>query len=122
MASFAQLIASRYFVLGKRRGWTVFIPLLVMVGLVLLASAIAYGLYHARSMRVQQWRADTTALSRSGMASTLPTISGSRSDAMSRLWYAIPVADLTKRPRNPSPVPTSNIDSGLKARISRIWK
>ncbi|MDB4966576.1 MAG: Lipoprotein releasing system transrane protein LolC [Myxococcales bacterium] len=58
MLQFPRLIASRYFVLGTRRRWTVFVPVLVLVGLLLVTWGFGYWLYHGRSMRVQQWRGD----------------------------------------------------------------
>ncbi len=58
MLTVQRLIALRYFVLGKRRGWTVFIPALVIALLLAMNWALVPWLGHARSPRGMEMRAE----------------------------------------------------------------
>src|SRR5438045_2166487 len=58
MLTVQRLIALRYFVLGKRRGWTVFIPALV-VGVLLAANwSVLPWMERAHSPRAMEFRAE----------------------------------------------------------------
>ncbi|HEX9101894.1 MAG TPA: ABC transporter permease, partial [Polyangia bacterium] len=58
MLSVQRLIATRYFVLGKRRGWTVFIPALVIGAILAMNWALLPWMAHARSSRGMELRAE----------------------------------------------------------------
>jgi lipoprotein-releasing system permease protein len=58
MLSVQRLIASRYFLLGKSRSWMVFLPALVVLGLLIADSVFSYFIYHRHTPRMMELRAD----------------------------------------------------------------
>ena len=58
MLTVQRLIAMRYFVLGKRRGWTVFIPALVVGALLAASWSVLPWMQRAHSPRAMEFRAE----------------------------------------------------------------